>query len=88
MEAQAFVESDINKLIDTGLSVIPKNSIIYRLINDLRDWSTQESDWRKTREKIAATYGYDKYGGGCHMVPNHALIIIRCCTAKAISRSR
>jgi ADP-ribosylglycohydrolase len=75
MEAQAFVESDINKLIDTGLSVIPKNSIIYRLINDLRDWSTQESDWRKTREKVAATYGYDKYGGGCHMVPNHALII-------------
>ncbi len=75
MEAQAFVESDINKLIDTGISFIPRDSIIYRMINELRDWHAGEPDWRKTREKIAAKYGYDKYGGNCHMVPNHALII-------------
>ena len=75
MEAQAFVEPDINKLIDTAVSLIPKDSIIYRLIADLRAWHAQEKDWRKTREKIAGTYGYDKYGGNCHMVPNHALII-------------
>ena len=24
---------------------------------------------------LAADYGYDKYGGNCHMVPNHGLII-------------
>ncbi len=76
MEAQAFVEPDINKLIDTGLSVIPKNSIIYRMINDIRGWhAASPHDWRATREQIAANYGYDKYGGNCHMVPNHALII-------------
>jgi ADP-ribosylglycohydrolase len=75
MEAQAFVESDIQKLIDTGLRVIPPDSIIARLIRDVREWHAAESDWRTTREKIAANYGYDKYGGACHMVPNHALII-------------
>ncbi len=76
MEAQAFVESDINKLIDTGLSVIPKDSIIYRMINQIREWhAATPDDWRATREQIAAHYGYDKYGGNCHMVPNHALII-------------
>ena len=32
-------------------------------------------DWRATREMLAADYGYDKYGGNCHMVPNHGLII-------------
>ncbi|MDA1077125.1 MAG: ADP-ribosylglycohydrolase family protein, partial [Proteobacteria bacterium] len=26
-------------------------------------------------ELIEANYGYDKYGGNCHMVPNHGLII-------------
>ena len=26
-------------------------------------------------EMLAADYGYDKYGGNCHMVPNHGLII-------------
>ncbi|MEZ4661820.1 MAG: ADP-ribosylglycohydrolase family protein [Caldilineaceae bacterium] len=76
MEAQAFVESDINKLIDTAVRFIPKDSIIYRLISDIRDWHAEvPHDWRKTRAAIAAYYGYDKYGGNCHMVPNHALII-------------
>jgi ADP-ribosylglycohydrolase len=75
MEAQAFVDSDLNKLIDTGLSVIPKDSTIARLIHDIREWHAGEPDWRKTRDKIAANYGYDKYVGACHMVPNHALII-------------
>lgn len=75
MEAQAFVESDINKLIDTAVGLIPKQSLIYRLISDLREWHAKEPDWRKTRQQIEAHYGYDKYGGNCHMVPNHALII-------------
>src|SRR5829696_8858145 len=75
MEAQAFVEPDIGALIDTGLRFIPADSTIARLINDIREWHAQEPDWRKTRERIAANYGYDKYRGACHMVPNHALII-------------
>ncbi len=75
MEAAAFVESDINTLIDTAIGFIPRDSTIYRLIADVREWHAAESDWRKTRQQIAAHYGYDKYGGNCHMVPNHALII-------------
>jgi len=75
MEAQAFVESDLNKLLDMAVTFIPKTSVIYRLINDVRAWHAAEPDWRKTRAQIEATYGYDRYGGNCHMVPNHALII-------------
>src|SRR5215213_8518553 len=75
MEAQAFVEPDIGALIDTGVRLIPMDSTIARLINDIREWHAQEPDWRKTRERIAANYGYDKYRGACHMVPNHGLII-------------
>jgi ADP-ribosylglycohydrolase len=75
MEAQAFFESDTNKLIDTAASLIPKDSVIFRMIDDIREWYAEEKDWRKTRERIAESYGYHKYGGNCHMVPNHALII-------------
>lgn len=75
MEAQAFVESDINKLIDTAVSFIPKDSIIAYMINDIREWHAKEPDWRKARESLAERYGYHKYGGNCHMVPNHGLII-------------
>lgn len=76
MEAQAFVEPDINKLIDCAVSLIPRDSVIFQMIDDVRGWHADESDWRKTRDKVAASYGYDTYGGNVHMVPNHALIIL------------
>jgi hypothetical protein len=76
MEAQAFVESDIDKLLDTGVSFIPEDSVIARMIADLRQWRTEEPDWRKAFELLKGNYGYDKYGGNCHMVPNHGLMIL------------
>ncbi len=75
MEAMAFVESDVDKLIDVAVTLIPKDSVIYQLIADVRGWHAGQNDWRKTRSLIEANYGYDKYGGNCHMVPNHGLII-------------
>jgi len=75
MEAMAFVEPDINKLLDIALGYIPTQSVISRLIDDVRSWHAKESDWRATREMLANKYGYDKYGGNCHIVPNHGLII-------------
>jgi len=76
MEAAAFVESDTNKLIDIGIAQIPNDSVLYRMIGDIRDWHARHGDdWRKTFAEIKANYGYDKYGGNCHMVPNHGLIV-------------
>jgi ADP-ribosylglycohydrolase len=75
IEAQAFVERDLNKLLDAAVRFIPNTSLIYRMIGQIREWHAAEPDWRKTRAQIAAHYGYDKYGGNCHMIPNHALII-------------
>src|SRR5262245_19596391 len=48
MEAQAFVEFDVNRLIDRAVSFIPADSIIFRLIQDIRNWHAREKDWRKT----------------------------------------
>jgi ADP-ribosylglycohydrolase len=75
MEAGAFTETDFGRLIDDAVSLIPKDSVIFRMIDDIREWHAEEKDWRKTRERIAEDYGYEKYGGNCHLVPNHALII-------------
>lgn len=76
MEAQAFIEPDIGNLLDTAVTFIPQDSLIYRMIGDIRDWHAEFPDWRVTREYIANNYGYDKYLGNCHVVPNHALIIL------------
>lgn len=76
MESLAFIESDIDVLLDTATSLIPNHSIIYRMIADLRNWRAEEPDWHQTFARIRQNYGYDKYGGNVHIVPNHALIIL------------
>ena len=76
IEAMAFVENDISKLINESKKIIPKDSTIYKLISDLQDWRTSNLGWEQAREKIVENYGYDKFLGNCHMVPNHALIIM------------
>ena len=76
MEAQAFVEADINKLIDVGVSFIPKDSVIYRMIADIREWHAAEPDWHQGFANMSKLYNYENYGGNCHMVPNHGLIIL------------
>ena len=76
MEAQAFVEPELDKLLDVAVSLIPKSSVIYRVIDDLREWRVTEDDWRACRRIIEKQYGYHKYGGNGHIVPNHALVML------------
>lgn len=77
MEAQAFVESDIQRLLQCAVNFIPRASLIYQMIEDIRQWHTDHPrDWRATFRNIEEKWGYKNYGGGCHMLPNHAIIIL------------
>jgi hypothetical protein len=76
MEAQAFAERDVEALLDCGTSFIPRDCVIARAIDDIRGWHAHEPDWRATRQRIEERYGYDRYLGVCHVVPNHALIVL------------
>jgi ADP-ribosylglycohydrolase len=76
MEAEAFNSSDIDHLLDVGLSVIPADGLIAKLIADVRAWHKKNGDWLATRQLIEDHYGYDKYPGNCHVVPNHALMVM------------
>ena len=58
MEAAAFVEDDLQKLIDAGLAVIPPASRLARLIADTRRFCREEPDWRGVRERIIRDYGH------------------------------
>lgn len=76
MEAEAFISKDVEHLLDTGLSVIPAESAIASLIRDVRRWHALDGDWLKTRQRIEDKYGYDKYCGVCHVMPNHGIMIM------------
>lgn len=72
--AGAFAETDMDRALDAAMDLIPAESLIHRVIRDVRNWAAA-GDWHATRAKIAATYGYDRYRGNCHVVPNHAVVI-------------
>jgi ADP-ribosylglycohydrolase len=76
MESLAFVENDLDRLLDTAVTFIPDDAVIYRMIAELRALHEQEPDWRKARKWLATHYGYDTYGGNVHIVPNHGLMIL------------
>ncbi|OTB03191.1 hypothetical protein M426DRAFT_12778 [Hypoxylon sp. CI-4A] len=76
MEAEAFISDNIDHLIDTGLQFIPQDSFIATLVREVRSWSKMDGDWLETRQKIEDKYGYDKFPGLCHVVPNYGVMIM------------
>lgn len=75
--AEAFVETDIKKIIEAGLSVIPSDCQYARMVKDIvRFYDENPDDWRKCYEYIRAYYGYDRYPGNCHIIPNAAVIVL------------
>lgn len=76
MESLAFVEPDIDTLLDRAVTHIPAGCEIARLIADLRQWHRDGLDWRRSRELLVEHYGYPKFGTNCPMISNHGVIIL------------
>ena len=76
MVAAAFVEKDMEKVLDVGAATLPPDSLLAQVHRDVRGWAREDGDWRKTYDRIFEKYGYDKYGGNCHVIPNHAVMVM------------
>lgn len=62
MIASAFIEDDIRKIIQQGLSALDENSIIHPITNDVIAWYKQyPQDWRKTWELMHNKYKRDTW---------------------------
>ncbi|NLE29957.1 MAG: ADP-ribosylglycohydrolase family protein [Phycisphaerae bacterium] len=61
MESAAFVIQNREKLLEIGLSAIPKESKIARAVRSTIRWYQETGDWRKTREKILAEFGHPNF---------------------------
>ena len=61
LESAAFVENDINKLLDTGMSVIPADSRLSLAIKDTRQWCAEADDYLAIRQKILDKWGSENF---------------------------
>ena len=55
---------------------MPNDSTIHRMADALRDQRAKSDSWEDGYRLLLRSYGYDKYQGGCHVVPNHGLILM------------
>lgn len=73
----AFEETDIRKIIEKGLSYIPKECEYANVVRAVMAFYEQHpEDWRECFSYIFENYGYDRYPGNCHIIPNSAVMIL------------
>lgn len=73
----AFTERDLRQIIQKGLEYIPTESgyaAVVRAVMDFYDKAPK--DWKKCLSYIQEDWGYDRYPGNCHIIPNTAVIIL------------
>lgn len=61
IESAAFIERDIDVLLDIGLKVIPDSSRVAKAVRDLRKWNSEGKDWLEARELIINYHGHQNF---------------------------
>lgn len=75
MEAHAFVERDLDTLIESGLGLVDSPRLS-ALVGQVRDRCAATDDWREVRDWIEAEHGYDRYPSNSPIQTNHAAVIM------------
>ena len=76
MEAAAYTEPDMSRIMETGLAQVPEDSTIRRVARELQNQREKSDSWEDGFQLLHQSYGYDKFMGECHVVPNHGVILM------------
>ena len=74
----AFTARNIDQVIDRALAVIPDDCTYARMAGDIRRFyqNRRDDNWRMCFQYIFKNWGYDRYPGNCHIIPNSAIILM------------
>jgi ADP-ribosylglycohydrolase len=75
IEALAYEEVDLDRLIEAGLKAV-KSPQLARLVEEVVAHCASSDDWRSVRDWIEREHGYDQYPGNSPVATNHASIIM------------
>lgn len=73
MISAAFTTNNIENIIETGLSVIPKKSRLAEAVKDVVAWIKEFSNWKDTWNKIFEKYGHYHF---VHTINNAAIVLM------------
>ena len=69
--AAAFESSAIAAVIEAGLARIPEDSLYHQVFDAMADfYRAHPENWRACLSMLQESWGYDRYPGVCHIIPN------------------
>ncbi len=75
--SHAFVCSCIEEIINVGLSQIPEESLYNKVAQAVINFYKENPyDFRSCFKMLERDWGYDKYKGNCHIIPNAGVCIL------------
>ncbi|BFH60618.1 ADP-ribosylglycohydrolase family protein [Paenibacillus azoreducens] len=75
--SKAFETSNIEEIIAAGLAQIPAESTYSKVAHAVLDFHKEHpDDFRACREMLERDWGYDKYTGVCHIIPNAGVCVL------------
>lgn len=74
----AFEKYEMQELISQALAYIPADCAYARAVKAVTEFwkNDREKDWRNCLRYVQDNFGYDKYPGSCHIIPNAAVMIL------------
>lgn len=74
----AFTAKDIREVIETALGVIPADCEYARAVKDIMAYydAHRGGSWRDGFLYVRERWGYDRYPGNCHIIPNAAVMVL------------
>ncbi len=75
--SRAFLSSDIDDILDSALATIPADSEYARVVAAVRAFhAAHPRDFRECMDYLTAEFGYDRYPGVCHIIPNAGVCVL------------
>lgn len=75
--ALAFEMDDIYALVDLALTYVTPQSKYRQVAQAVIDFHREQpNDWRACRQMLDELWGYDRYGGACHIIPNAGVCVL------------
>jgi ADP-ribosylglycohydrolase len=75
--ARAFDARSVDEIVAAAMATIPEDSEYARVARAVIESHTRNpADWRTCLEMLVADFGYDRYPGVCHIIPNAGVLIM------------
>ncbi|MCD5413926.1 MAG: ADP-ribosylglycohydrolase family protein [Clostridiales bacterium] len=75
--SKAFEADSVISIIQAGLETIPKDSTYASIVRDvIRFYEENPNNFRKCMHYLIENWGYDKYLGVCHIIPNAGVCVL------------